>query len=538
MSCRDELQTLLYIDGELPIEEAAAFEAHLTACVGCRRRVDALRAEGALIGEVLREAEPAPAPVPAPGRGGFAWAVLALAAATVGIHDGLEALARLFSQLDWLGPFSTLSGLVFLLTREDIPMLLTPVAALATALVLGATLAFLARHRLAAGIGLVLFLAATAPASATELRKPAPGQGEVLLIPAGETIDDTVIATGRQVVVEGTITGNLVAGGQQVRILGEVRGSLMAFARDVVVDGSVGGDVFSASQNLDLRGRVLRSVHAIAADVDIAKGARVERDALLACESGHVGGGVGHDLHAVGNVFIISGEVARAVDVSSHELDLTTTARIGGEVTAAVESAASFTRAPGAQLAYEPQVRVVGTRGVSHELRQWLTPGFYFWRAVSVAAALAFGLFLYWLVPALFLWPTPPERRLLASAGIGFLALVATPAAAVLLGITVVGLPLGVLAMGTWIVAIYLSGILVALMLGQHLLRGARANGGAFALTLLAGLVVLQIAVHLPYVGGVVRFLVILVGLGLLVTQSVHLARRLREPALGAGARE
>ena len=535
MSCQDEPQTLLYVDGELPIAEVAAFEAHLATCVGCRRRVAALRAESELIGEVLREGEPSAAPVPSTGLGGFAWAALAFAAATTGVHAGLDALTQLHSQLDWLSPFSTvLSALIFLLTREDIPMLLTPVAALATALVFCAALALLTRRRPAAGVGLLLLLAATAPASATEFRKPAPGQGKVVVIPAGETIDDTVIATGRQIVVEGTITGNLIASGQQVRVLGEVRGSLVAFAKDVVVDGSVGGDVFSASQNLDVRGSILRSVHALAADVDIAKGARVERDALLACEGGRVGGSVGGDLRGVGDVFTISGEVAHAVNVSGHELDLTATARIGGEVTAAVQSAALFTRAPGAQLAHEPQVQVVGKggRGASHRLRQWLTPRFYFWQAVRIAAALAFGLFVYWLVPALFEWPTPPERRLVRSGGIGFLALVATPAAAVLLSITVVGLPMGVLVMGAWIVALYLSGILVALMLGQLLLRAARANRGAFALALLTGLVLVRIAVNLPYLGGLARLLVIIVGLGLLVAQLVQLARRVRGPAI------
>ena len=65
MSCPDELQTLLYVDGELPIEEVAAFEAHLATCVGCRRRVAALRAESELIGEVLREASPPPRQSPA-----------------------------------------------------------------------------------------------------------------------------------------------------------------------------------------------------------------------------------------------------------------------------------------------------------------------------------------------------------------------------------------------------------------------------------------------------------------------------------------
>jgi hypothetical protein len=150
---------------------------------------------------------------------------------------------------------------------------------------------------------------------------------------------------------------------------------------------------------------------------------------------------------------------------------------------------------------------------------------------VRIAAALALGMLLYWLVPGLFAWATPPERHWLRNSGVGFLALVATPVAAVLVSITVIGLPIGILGFIAWLVALYLSGILVALMLGQLLLRSQRENGAAFALALLVGLAIVRIAVNLPYLGGVLCLIVHIVGLGMLVAQVVELARRLRAPA-------
>ena len=120
---------------------------------------------------------------------------------------------------------------------------------------------------------------------------------------------------------------------------------------------------------------------------------------------------------------------------------------------------------------------------------------------------------------------------MLRRGGIGFLALVATPVAALLVSFTVVGLPIGIFALGLWGAALFLSRIFVALALGQALLRSPPAGTRSFILALLAGLVLVRIAVNLPYLGCVLHFLVIIVGLGLLLAQASHLAGRLRGPA-------
>ena len=536
MSCRSELDSLMYVDRELAADEAVAFEAHLTTCTRCRRRVAALRVESELIGDALSEHELAQRP----NWRGFAWAAVGLVATTAGVQAGLDLIEQLGTQLGWLNPLagqqplSALVGFLFLLTQEDIPMLFTPIAALTTVLLLGATLAFVTRRRPAVIAGLLLLLAAAAPTSATELRAPTGRPSGTVIIPAGETIDDTVIAAGRLVIVEGKITGDLLAVAEQVRISGEVRGSVVALSKSVSIDGVVKGDVYSAAQTFDVHGQVERNVHAAANSLDIAGGARVGTDAWLAGQYGRVSGAIGRDLHAAGQSFALTGAVARAVRFSGQDLDLGQTARVGGEISANVPGPGSVMRAPAAQLASEPQIHTRPAQqrtGFAHRAARWLRPSFYFWQAVRIAAALALGLLLYWLVPGLFAWATPPEHHLLRNGGIGFLALVATPVAALLVSLTVIGLPIGILGFIAWLVALYLAGILVALMLGQLLLRSQRENGPAFALALLVGLVIVRLAVNLPFVGGVICLLVIIVGLGVLLTQVVHLARRLRTPA-------
>ena len=540
MNCRPELDCLMYVDGELAANDVSAFEAHLALCADCRHHVAALRDEADLIREIVQRPEQVSAPSPASARTGLLWATLALVAVGAGVNACFGVLSQLNTQLGWLSPLSeeqhisAFLSLAFWLPKEGLPMLFTGFATLTIALLGFLSLGLVRRRPLAVAAGLLFLFAAALPASATEMRLPAQGASGIVVIPAGETIDDTVIALGQSVVVDGTINGDLITVAERVRIAGEVRGSLIMLGKGLSIDGTVLGDVYSASQTLDVRGKVERNVHAAAESLDIAAGASVARDAYLAGQHGSVSGTIGRDLHAAGQGFAVAGQVGRAVTFGGDGLEITPTARIGGNVTAYVRHAGAVSRAAGAQLASEPQIHISDShhKGGPPARSRWLTLHFYFWQAVRLAAAFGLGLLLYWLVPALFEWPTPSTGRLLKSAGIGFLALVATPIAAVLLAITLVGLPVAVLAMGTWLVGLYLGGILAALVIGRALLRSPRNGARSFILALLSGLALMRIVVNLPFVGGVAWFVLLIVGLGLLVAQLGHLVSRLRGPAI------
>jgi hypothetical protein len=101
------------------------------------------------------------------------------------------------------------------------------------------------------------------------------------------------------------------------------------------------------------------------------------------------------------------------------------------------------------------------------------------------------------------------------AAGIGFLVLIATPIAAIVLGVTLIGLPVALLGLVAWLTGLYLAKIFVAALVGQTLMTSPTSRPGSFALALLLGLVLVFVAVNLPYLGGWIRALVVLLGLGI-----------------------
>src|SRR5262249_48444756 len=144
---------------------------------------------------------------------------------------------------------------------------------------------------------------------------------------------------------------------------------------------------------------------------------------------------------------------------------------------------------------------------------------FYVWQTIWLTAAFLAGLLLFWIVPALSRLRPATVRDLLASAGVGLLALVGLPVVALIAAVTLIGLPLGLIALACWLIAMYFAKIVVAGFLGRSLLEKNDTHAST-ALVLLAGLVPIFIAINLPYVGGLVNFLLIVLGLGMLVLRA------------------
>jgi hypothetical protein len=105
------------------------------------------------------------------------------------------------------------------------------------------------------------------------------------------------------------------------------------------------------------------------------------------------------------------------------------------------------------------------------------------------------------------------------SLGWGALILLATPVAAIVACITIVGIPLGLIALALYAIAIYLSQIPVALFIGRWIIgrfRGMETRAilvGALAL----GLAIISLLKSIPYFGFAIGLATVLFGLGTLV---------------------
>jgi predicted anti-sigma-YlaC factor YlaD len=511
VSCPSPLIHSMYADAALPAAETAAMEEHLRDCAACRAKVAALRAERDDLRAALRAADdlgPIPAFVP-PSRAPdlIALTLGTLAVATVaGVF--WSAVGRAIpSALHWLNPLDpgelaerAIDFIAFFISEGN-TMLTSAVnfsaAALAVALLgWGALSIGRTRGGAAALVSLLVFvLALPGVGHALEIRRT----DGVTTIGAGETVDDTVIAIGQTIVVDGNVNGDLLAFGSTVTVRGNITGDLITGAETVTVEGAVGGNVLGGGRGVTLRGaRVGRNLFAAGRDIDVGSDADVGGNALTFGNNIQVDGRVGIDLKSFGQDVTVSGNVQRDAEAFAREVTLLPSARIGRNLIAHLDDTDKLQITQGATVGGTIDRQLVGRE---QRRNPYLT-----------------GLALLWIFPSLRTLTLPNAVAALRAGGIGLVTAVTAPVAALLACITIVGLPLGILTFMLGLIALYFSKAVVAQLIGRALFQGP-AGTPHYAATLLAGFVVVIVAINVPYIGGFVNVVLTLVGLGLIVEQ-------------------
>jgi len=527
VTCLSAVTRSMYADDALPPEQTAAAALHLRGCSACSAKVASLRAERVALRAALQTDEAhAKVPVfvpPARSRDLLLLTLGVLAVAAVAGAFWTAVAQAIPSGLHWLNPFQSgelaeraISFIAFLLSEGNtmLTSALNLVAAtLAVALLAWTTLS-LARGRGSAALLVSLLVAAVAlprPGHAIEVRR---GEG-VITVAAGETIDDSLIAAGQTVAIDGTVNGDLLAFGRTVTIRGNVTGNVITGAESVTIEGTVGGDIVGAGRGVTLRGtRVGRNFFGFGRDLDIDASTDVAGNALTFGETAHIDGRVGIDLKSFGSNVLVSGNVQRDFEAYAGEVSVLPSGRIGRNVTAHIEADDKLQIAEGATIGGATSRQIVERE---QRRNRYLTTGFYVRQVVRTGAAFLTGLLLLWAFPVLRTLSLPTVGAALRSGGIGLVAAVVMPIAALLACFTIVGIPIGVLTFIIGAIGLYFGKTVIAQMIGRMLFQSP-AGPPHYAATLIAGLAIVIIAINLPIVGGIVNFVLTVLGFGMIVT--------------------
>jgi len=215
----------------------------------------------------------------------------------------------------------------------------------------------------------------------------------------------------------------------------------------------------------------------------------------------------------------VSGGVGRELTMAGDNLTVTNTARIGGNLSAHVRDLRNVHIADGAT--------ITGTRVIQVREREnrFTRPRFYFFQAVWLAAAMLVGWLILILFPGFFQASTHAVGAGWRSLGLGFAVLAGVPVAVILLAITLVGLPASLMLLMAYLVAIYLAKIWVGAFLGQILLKPSGVTKSDWLLGLLVGLLIFTVVRLIPYLGGLVHFGVVCLGLGAFAWQLYRASR-------------
>jgi len=224
-----------------------------------------------------------------------------------------------------------------------------------------------------------------------------------------------------------------------------------------------------------------------------------------------------------GEVTITDG-VHGDVELEVDNLTITSTANIKGDLTYTSEEEADIQS--GAQVGGTTTHNVPEVEEPAEAAAAVAIAGAVMGKVVAFLMILVIGIMLILAAPRWMASMADSIRaKPLLSLGWGAAMLFAVPIAAIVVCFTVIGIPVGLIALAVWGIAIYLSQIPVALLIGRLILRrlGDVESKGLLIGALALGLVILIILRVIPFVGFWVWLATALFGLGAVVVAQTRL---------------
>lgn len=330
---------------------------------------------------------------------------------------------------------------------------------------------------------------------------------EAVVIASDQTRQGSTFLAGDEVRIDGTIDGDLYVAADTVTVNGSVNGDIIGFARNLMISGPVQGDVRAFAQIVRFKGPVSGSATIGSESLYLEKQATIGRDLVAGCSTANLDGLINGSIFGGMENLFLNGSVAKNVNTYVVMLDVADGASIGGNLTYISETKGYISENAhiGGYNVWKPEPVKTDTAKPSSPLS---IGGFL----ISLAGI----LIIYWVAKKACpdFWDKlvqPARDRVLPATAIGLLLLIAAPILAIITMITVVGIPLGIIMLITYGILLYVSKLVASIYLAD--LLKVKYNLEQQWLWF-AVLVALMLVMHVPYVGWIITFVVLSLGLG------------------------
>lgn len=311
-----------------------------------------------------------------------------------------------------------------------------------------------------------------------------------------------VYLMGDNVTIDYVVDGNLFVMADTVTINSKIGGDAFIMAKTINVGDQayIFSNLFAMADSIDIKG-VVYDVYALAQNFTVSNG-YIYRDAKLCCNTININGVIGR------NAFVSCSNINFNTDENDKGI-------IYGDLTYSTPSELSFDKnivngnvtykAP--KVSHEKSIREIVASYIS-----------------DLGAFLAFVIII-WLV---CLWVTPKflddtnkfvGKKTLNVLGTGLLTLIAVPIACIILLLLQLTAGISLLTVAIYILALIVAKSIFTIVANNYLCSklNINKNTGIFGMLIVSGVIVWVIS-ELPYVGGIVSFIISVLGLGVLVS--------------------
>lgn len=320
--------------------------------------------------------------------------------------------------------------------------------------------------------------------------------GDALTIGAGEVVEDDVYLFGDVVTINGLVKGDAIVFCREAIIDGTIEGSLLVFAETIRIDGEILGTARGGANSIFFSGTT-------------------SRDLMMAANTLSVSGKVGQDLFGAGNSITVTGSIGRDVLASMNRLVID--APVGGNINAytsdlvfgpraIVNGAITYTSSNEASIDDDAVISGQVKRLDPPAEQAFSSPGRSIWSFIRpILSLLALALLMILLFPGL----TKGTAGMIGektgqSAGYGALIVFGAPLAALVLLITIIGIPIGLLSMVLYLALLYIARVFAGYYLASVFFKGIKKELHPVWVAL-SGVFVLALLIQIPYLGWLIN---------------------------------
>lgn len=382
------------------------------------------------------------------------------------------------------------------------------------------------RKRILALMGLVVLsisLATPNSALAADFRVSKNGTET---IKSDESVKNLYVA-GNTINSDANVVGDLVAAGSDITVKGSVSGSAVIFGSNVTINSNISNNVKTAGATLDIDGVIGGDLFAAGSSINIAGSSKIAGDLAAAGNTLTIDGTINGNAWLAGNDVTINGKITGNVvakDVTN--LHLGDKASIGGNLTYYSKNNADISS------------KAVVTGNLAKNAPSYNSNNSWVGSGSTGGSVFVMTLFSFILLLAIiYLFPKSTKKfaqeslsdKFWSKMGTGFVLLIVTPIAAILMMLTFIGIPLGFATFAIYFGVIGLAKILSTITAGVLILSWLSKDKDRLDwLTALVGALVMAVLVVIPYIGWILPFGLFLIAVGQLWEYIITFARKER----------
>jgi cytoskeletal protein CcmA (bactofilin family) len=353
-----------------------------------------------------------------------------------------------------------------------------------------------------------LTLALAANLCATEFKS-----ADSFILSSQNRIADDLIVTGKNVKIDGEVEGDLVTFCRSNAIKGKVYNSVFNFSQYFDHSGQIEGSLSSFCQDLTLSGKVGRNLTAFAASVYVTREAVIQGQLIAFCGDFDLEGEVLKGVRVHCDEAVISGHVKGDLKLEADRVVIMEGAVIEGNLNYRSPKEAKI----------DSMAQIKGEVKWSEKKKKDEKGSIYRKIGVFNTALMAGNLVTGVILIALFRqrWnrsQVAVKTSFLKSLGLGLVLAICVPIAAIILLVTILGIPIAILSLVGYLVVLYLAKLIFSTTMGVWILKFFKKQGEVSLIwAFLVGYVAFWLVTGFDVIGTIIYILAFFVGFGALV---------------------